>query len=153
MSKLELKIPPLLLLALGFVLIWLVAQKTPLVDFSQFARNFVALAMSLVGAVLAVGGVISCVLGGASINPLRPALSQQLITSGVYRITRNPMYLGFVSFLLAWSFYLSSMYALLVVLGYMFYLTRLQIIPEERVLAASFGEDFDDYRSRVRRWL
>jgi protein-S-isoprenylcysteine O-methyltransferase Ste14 len=63
------------------------------------------------------------------------------------------MYLGALPFLVGWAVYLQHPGALLVVPLFALYLTRFQIIPEERALATKFGAQFDAYRQRVRRWL
>lgn len=75
------------------------------------------------------------------------------MVGGVYRATRNPMYVGLALLLLAWTVYLGAPLALLGVAAFVAYITRFQIVPEERVLAQKFGPEFGAYRSRVRRWL
>ena len=73
--------------------------------------------------------------------------------SGIYRFTRNPMYLGLLMVLVAWAFHLSSASAFAGPLLFLFYIDRFQIVPEERVLVVKFGQAYSDYRSQVRRWL
>jgi protein-S-isoprenylcysteine O-methyltransferase Ste14 len=58
-----------------------------------------------------------------------------------------------LAFLLAWAIYLAQPLALLGPLAFVLYITHFQIVPEERVLSGLFGEEFADYRDRVRRWL
>jgi protein-S-isoprenylcysteine O-methyltransferase Ste14 len=72
---------------------------------------------------------------------------------GVYRWTRNPMYLGMAVLLLAWGLWLANGAALAVISLFVAYLNRFQIAPEERALQARFGDEFTAYRARVRRWL
>jgi protein-S-isoprenylcysteine O-methyltransferase Ste14 len=84
---------------------------------------------------------------------MRPEAATRLVTGGVYGWTRNPMYLGWLPILAGWAAYLQHPLSLLVVPLFMLYLTRFQIVPEERALSAKFGEQFDAYRQRVRRWL
>ena len=88
-----------------------------------------------------------------TINPLHPEKTSRLVTGGIYRISRNPMYVGMALLLLAWAVYLQSPAALLGIGGFIAYITRFQIIPEESLLAQHFGADFETYRQRVRRWL
>ena len=73
--------------------------------------------------------------------------------SGLYAFSRNPMYLGLSLGLFGWSLYLSAPLSLLGLAGFMFAITRLQIIPEERALEERFGEEFSAYQTKVRRWL
>lgn len=73
--------------------------------------------------------------------------------AGPYRFTRNPMYLGMVLILLAWCLWLGNAAALLALAAFVGYITRFQIVPEERALAGRFGAAYEDYRRRVRRWV
>lgn len=88
-----------------------------------------------------------------TVNPLKPETASALVSSGVYRYTRNPMYLGFAIVLIAWSIFLAWPPALLGVLGFVMYMNIFQIGPEERALASLFGREFTQYCSQVRRWL
>lgn len=88
-----------------------------------------------------------------TINPLRPDRAAAVVTMGVYRVTRNPMYLGLVLILLGLALYLASPWAVLGPPVFVAYITRYQIQPEERVLAARFGTPYTDYCAQVRRWL
>ncbi len=88
-----------------------------------------------------------------TVNPLRPSASSALVTRGVYRYTRNPMYLGQATVLAGAMLYLQSAIALLAVPLFVLYITWLQIMPEERALQARFPEVYPLFRQRVRRWL
>jgi protein-S-isoprenylcysteine O-methyltransferase Ste14 len=88
-----------------------------------------------------------------TMNPTKPNATTSLVTHGIYRFTRNPMYLSLVFYLVTWAAYLSNWLALLVVPVFMLYIDRFQIQPEERALAALYGAEFASYRSRVRKWL
>ena len=76
-----------------------------------------------------------------------------LLTSGPYAFTRNPMYLGLLLVLLGWAAYLSNALACVFLPAFVLYMNRFQIGPEERALAALFGQAFLDYKNRVRRWV
>jgi protein-S-isoprenylcysteine O-methyltransferase Ste14 len=84
---------------------------------------------------------------------MKPQSSSSLVISGIYALTRNPMYLGFLLVLLGWAIFLSNALAFLFLPAVIFYLNRFQIEPEETVLASLFGQEFVAYRSRVRRWI
>jgi protein-S-isoprenylcysteine O-methyltransferase Ste14 len=73
--------------------------------------------------------------------------------TGIYRFTRNPMYIGLLMTLLGWAAFLASLPALLFVIAFVLYMNRFQIQPEERALSSLFGADYAVYRARVRRWL
>jgi protein-S-isoprenylcysteine O-methyltransferase Ste14 len=84
---------------------------------------------------------------------LKPETSTSLVASGLYRWTRNPMYLGFLTVLLGLGVFLSNPLALAPIPLFVLYMTRFQIRPEEKALEARFGADFAAYKSRVRRWI
>jgi protein-S-isoprenylcysteine O-methyltransferase Ste14 len=105
------------------------------------------------GILIAGAGLVAFRRARTTANPMRPETASSLVTSGVYRWTRNPMYLGWLPILVGWAVYLQHPVPLLVVPLFMLYLTRFQIVPEERALAANFGTQFEAYRKRVRRWL
>ena len=86
-------------------------------------------------------------------NPMKPDPTSSLVVSGIYRYTRNPMYLGFLLILLAWAAALSNLLALVSLLAFVLYMNSFQIVPEERILSSRFAQDYAEYRARVRRWL
>ena len=153
MHALELKIPPPVVALLIGAGMWLVSRGGPSIDMPPLIRTVGAGAIAASGGILAFAGKIAFRRAKTTINPLRPANASSLVTSGIYRFTRNPMYLGLLLLLLGWSVYLSSVFVFVGPVLLVLYLGRFQIAPEERVLAAKFGEAYLDYRSRVRRWL
>lgn len=122
-------------------------------DLPPFVRTVSAGAIAGCGGALAFAGKIAFGRAKTTINPLRPANASSLVTSGIYRFTRNPMYLGLLFVLVAWALYLSSALAFVGPYLFVLYIRRFQIAPEERVLAAKFGDAYSDYTSQVRRWL
>jgi len=88
-----------------------------------------------------------------TVNPLRPDAVSHLVTSGPYRISRNPMYVGHALMLAGWVISLAYPVAFVAVAAYLLWIDRLQIPPEEAALAARFPREFSDYARRVRRWL
>ena len=153
MSGLELRIPPVLVvLFFGMAMLGvnLLARGPAIPEVLRWIGGPLVLG---VGLSFAGAGIINFLRARTTANPLHPGGASSLVTSGVYRVTRNPMYLGFLFALLAWGLYLGSLPALVLVLGYPLYMTRFQIVPEERALQEIFGEDFEDYKGRVRRWL
>ena len=88
-----------------------------------------------------------------TVNPMKPDSASSLVVSGIYDLTRNPMYLGFLVILVGWAFFLSNALGFIFLPLFVLYMNRFQIEPEERALASVFGEAFASYRSRVRRWL
>ena len=88
-----------------------------------------------------------------TIDPLKPERASSLVEDGVYRYTRNPMYLGLTLVLLGWCLWLGNFVSLAAVALFVAFIDRFQIRPEERALRASMGEAYEAYCGRVRRWL
>ena len=153
MPSLELKIPPPVVALVVVAAMWLLSRFGMLVDMPASWRIGAALVMAAIGAAFDVAGIIAFRRAKTTVNPMKPEKSAALVVSGVYRITRNPMYVGMVFILLAWAVFLASPWGLFGPLAFAAYITRFQIKPEERVLAARFGPEFASYQARVRRWL
>ena len=153
MQSLELKIPPPIVALATAALMWFAASLMPPFVLPDTLRVGVAVILAITGISLDLTGLIAFIRAKTTINPLRPASSAALVTNGLYRLTRNPMYLGMLLVLLGWAVFLSSLAALLVAPLFVLYINRFQIAPEERVLEEKFGAAFTDYTRRVRRWL
>lgn len=153
MKCFELRFPPMLVATVAGALIWLVARETEAVRVEFALRGEVAVAVALAGLAIAVAGIVSFRRARTTVNPLRPDAASTLVVSGVYRWTRNPMYLGVLVCLLGWVVWLGSVPALFVLPLFVAWMNRFQIIPEEEALHALFGAEFETYRARVRRWM
>ena len=153
MRYLENRIPPPLVAAIFAGLMWLYAQPDWRVSPPAPWHIGIVLVVLLLGVAVCLAGVLSFRHARTTVNPLKPDTASALVSSGIYRYTRNPMYLGFAIALLAWAILLAVPLTLLGVAGFVLYIDRFQITPEERALAALFGEDFASYRNRTRRWL
>ncbi len=154
MNALENRVPPPLVAVLFGLLMLLAARHMPgALDLAIEWRAGGALALLLAGMGICLAGVLSFRVARTTVNPLKPETASALVSSGIYRYTRNPMYLGFAAALVAWSIFLAWPPGLLGVLGYVVYMNRFQIEPEERALTRLFGGHFTQYCSQVRRWL
>ena len=153
MHVLELKVPPLALVFLMAAFMWLARWAVPTFGFELPARTLFSVSVVVAGAVIGGLGVASFIRAKTTVNPMKPDSSSSLVISGIYRFTRNPMYLGFLLGLLGWAIFLSNALAFFLLPAFIVYMNRFQIEPEEKALARLFGEQFVAYRSRVRRWL
>jgi protein-S-isoprenylcysteine O-methyltransferase Ste14 len=150
---LELKVPPPVVLLFMAGLSWFASWAAPVLDFALPHRNAIGLALFVAGICISLLGVTSFRRARTTLNPLKPEKSSALVTSGIYRYTRNPMYLGLLLVLLGWSSFLANVLAFVFLPMFILYMNRFQIDPEERVLVSIFGQEFATYRSKVRRWL
>ena len=155
MSALELKIPPPLVAAAVAGSMYGAAALWPgtVLALPSALRVGVVLALAVAGACLDLAGLVSFRKARTTVNPLTPQRSSAVVTTGIYRFTRNPMYLGLALMLLGWAVYLVSPWGLLGPLVFAAYITRFQIVPEERALQSRFGAAYTAYRAKVRRWL
>lgn len=132
---------------------WGVARLGPTLAAPESLRIPAALMVFSVGFAIAIAGIVSFRLAKTTVNPLKPETATSLVSSGIFGVTRNPMYLGLLLALVAWTLYLASPVALLGPVAFWLYITRFQIIPEERAMTKLFGNDFTAYRAKVRRWI
>ena len=153
MRVLNLKIPPAAVVLVTALLMWLSSWAAPTVGLVVPGRDLVALSLAVAGAVTSILGVASFRRAGTTVNPLTPDASSTLVCSGVYALSRNPMYLGFLMLLLGWGIWVSNALAFLFVPVFFVYMNRFQIEPEERALRSLYGQAFAAYTTRVRRWL
>ncbi|RUO33157.1 methyltransferase family protein [Aliidiomarina soli] len=153
MNKLELKIPPLLVVVITAACMWLFTTYVPLVLVTFAGQLAIALVFAIVGFQIAVSGVRTCYAAQTTVNPLKPEDSNTLITEGVFKVSRNPMYLGFLLALTGFALWLGALTALLWLPLFVFYMNRFQIQPEERALSQQFGEAYLAYQQKVRRWI
>ena len=146
------KVPPLLVLGVAAGTAWLIDRMAgPSLTTPGF-QVAGALVASL-GDSVAFAGVVEFRRAQTTVNPIRPEGASALVVSGIYRLTRNPMYLGFVLILMGWMLALASLPGVVVTLAFVLYLNHFQIPPEEAARSVRFGEAFDYYKARVRRWL
>ena len=132
---------------------WLLSWLPPELPLSSMARILIGAGLAISGGMCVVLGVVAFRAEKTTVNPMTPDAASALVTSGIYGISRNPMYLGFLLLLLGWSLWLASLYALALSAGFVWYMNRFQIAPEETALGSIFGSQFTAYKKRVRRWL
>ncbi len=150
---LDLKIPPLIVGVLVAIAMWAVAKVGPQFSLELQVRYTLICTLIVVGVAFGLLGLTAFRASRTTINPLKPDQASALVTGGIYRVTRNPMYVGVTLLLFAWGTHLSSLLSLTGLLIFVMYITRFQIQPEERALGNIFGEEFSNYKKRVRRWL
>lgn len=153
LDRLELKVPPVAVAAACAVAMLGVSRALPGLDVFLPVRRPVALVLLVLGACVGLAGVAAFRSLRTTVNPTRPASATSLVHGGVYRWTRNPMYLALALGLAALAVWLANLGAALLVPLFVAWMNRLQIVPEERALLAKFGPDYAAYASRVRRWF
>jgi protein-S-isoprenylcysteine O-methyltransferase Ste14 len=113
-----------------------------------------AILLAILGVLVSAAGIFGFGTAKTTVDPHNIDKASTLVTGGIYRLTRNPMYLGMLLVLLGFARSQGSLIALVVGCGaYIAVITRLQIIPEERFLAKKFGKKYKVFTERTRRWI
>jgi protein-S-isoprenylcysteine O-methyltransferase Ste14 len=152
-SRLELKVPPDVVWLFVAALMWLASATTPRLAIPFPLRVGVAVILTIVGVWAIVSARIVLERANTSWRPMTPGQATSLVTTGVYRVSRNPIYLGMLLVMLGWAVALASPGALVLSAVFVIFLNRFQIRPEEHALTAILGREYLDYLGRVRRWL
>ncbi|MEO1029060.1 MAG: isoprenylcysteine carboxylmethyltransferase family protein [Pseudomonadota bacterium] len=149
----KLLIPPPVLGLLSGAAIWGLAKLIPGLTLSFPGQIFVAIPIMAAGFSIDVISIFAFFRASTTVSPIKPSRASSLVTGGLYRFTRNPMYLGLALLLFGWVIWLGNPLGLLVLAGFIAWMTVFQIKPEEAALKEFFGEEYEAYRARVRRWL
>lgn len=153
MRALQLKIPPAVLaLAFGGAMSAIAANLPATAFVLPFARHLGA-GLAVVGICVVLLGMFTFMRHDTTVDPHRPSRTKALVTSGIYRLTRNPMYLGFLLILSGWALLAGNWLAVALLPLFVLALQELQIEAEERILEEQFGDAYRDYRKRTRRWI
>ncbi|MEI7614414.1 MAG: isoprenylcysteine carboxylmethyltransferase family protein [Betaproteobacteria bacterium] len=153
MQQLEFKLPPPVIALTSALLMWLTADATPSLVVALPWKREIGLALVMVGLLFDASGFLAFRKARTTINPLKPGNTTTMVSSGIYRVSRNPMYLGLLLNLAGWAVYLAHPLALLGLPVFVAAITRFQIAPEERVLTEKFGAEYLAYKDSVRRWI
>jgi protein-S-isoprenylcysteine O-methyltransferase Ste14 len=153
MSALEHRVPPPVVAVITVTGMWALARWYPLVRFDVPSPVLVGVLVASVGGVISAAGAREFRKAKTTVNPLHPERTSSVVTGGIYRYTRNPMYVGATLVLLGCFLAFGGLSAAAGLPAFVWYITRFQIVPEERALRAKFGRAYTDYQQRVRRWL
>ena len=153
MPRLNLLIPPPVVAAVIAALMWAVDRVLPSGRIAFDLREPLALVLLAAGLLLVAAAAAQFVAARTSINPLRPSRASSLITTGLFAISRNPIYLGDLLLLAALAVWFGNVLNIALLALFVWTINRYQIAPEERALTQLFGEAYAAYCARVRRWL
>lgn len=153
MQQLSLKIVPLAQLAIAITLMWLLSQHFPILPFYLNENGFFCVSLIVTGVLIMLAGVMAFYYQETTVDPRDPSKASSLVVAGIYRYSRNPMYLGMAIVLVGVAFMLANLGSLLVVPIFVMSITTLQIVPEELALEEQFGDSYREYKDKVNRWL
>ncbi len=148
-----LKLPPTLVFLIFSLLMYVVSRFLPFGDFEFYGRVYLILVLLGMAVLIAIISLFQFFSSKTTIDPRTPFKTTKLVTGGIYKFTRNPMYLAILLVLLAWGLWLGNAFNTLLAAVFVGYMNKFQIKPEEEALATIFGKEFQQYCVLVRRWF
>ena len=149
----ELKVPPALVFLCFGLMMYLLAEFLPIGYFDFYGRMFLTKILVGIGILIGVLALFQFKRASTTIDPTKPDKASNLVVGGIFKFSRNPMYLALLLVLLALGVFLGNAFNTLIAAGFVGYMNRFQIIPEERILLEKFGRSFKDYCILTRRWF
>ena len=153
MRSLENRIPPPLVALIVAAVMWGGAHAWPPLAMNAVVRYGVAVVFFALSGFFAFPAFLAFRRARTTVDPIHIDRASTIVSTGIYRITRNPMYVSLTFLLLTWAVYLAAPWSLLGPVVFVAFITRFQILPEERVMTTKFGAAYLEYKSGVRRWL
>ncbi|MEM9647788.1 MAG: methyltransferase [Bacteroidota bacterium] len=145
-------LPPLVMLFFGG-LMYLLDRFLPVGKFDFFGRRELAIGLFALGLFIIFGAIFQFLLAKTTTNPINLNKSSALVTSGIFKISRNPMYLGMLLLLMALGLKLGNAFNTLLAAGFVYYMNHFQIKREEEALTSLFGKTYTNYYKATRRWF
>lgn len=149
----RLKLPPAVIFTVFAGLMYALAEFLPVGDFDFFGRTYLIKGLWISAAIVITWAMVQFFRAGTTTSPMAPGKASNLVTKGIYRYSRNPMYLGLLMILLGIGLYLGNAFNTLLAAGFVYYMNHYQIKPEEESLSAKFGGEYRQYCREVRRWF
>ncbi|MBT8184314.1 MAG: isoprenylcysteine carboxylmethyltransferase family protein [Eudoraea sp.] len=149
----KLKIPPVVIFLAFALFMFLLAKLLPFGGFDFFGRQYLIVALLVIAIVISIVALLQFKGAKTTVDPTIPTKASQLVTGGIYKFSRNPMYLALLLMLLALGLQLGNAFNTLTAAFFVAYMNKFQIVPEEEILSNLFGKEYHHYCSRVRRWF
>ena len=116
-------------------------------------KHSISILILLVGTIILINPVFKFIKSKTTVNPVKFVNVNKLVTSGIYKYSRNPMYLGMILILISTSIFYLNYYSMLTPFIFYFWINRFQIKREEIFLEKKFGKEYVSYKSKTRRWI
>ena len=121
--------------------------------YNYISTDIIAASFLLLGIITLITAVLSFRIQSTTVNPLQPEKASSLVVSGIFKYSRNPMYLGMLLILISMTIKFNFVGGILIIFVFIAFITKFQIIPEETVLERLFGKEFIRYKKKTRRWI
>jgi len=151
--KLELKVIPPVQLIISALLMISLASYLPQYHFDLTIRLPIVILMILAASIIGILALYDFHKHKTTFHPHTPEKTSKVVDTGVFSYSRNPMYISLALTLIALGVYLQNYSSFTIVPLFIWYITRFQIIPEERMLDKLFPNDYQAYCQKVRRWF
>jgi protein-S-isoprenylcysteine O-methyltransferase Ste14 len=151
--KLSLKIPPVAQTIVAILLIWLLDRYAPIYHIKFIYQSIVAGTLIGIGAIVALSGVFAFIKLNTTVDPRYPEKASELVIIGIYKYSRNPMYLGILFVITGIAVYFGALSSVFVISPFVAFINKYQIVLEEVALQEKFSENYTRYAQNVRRWL
>jgi protein-S-isoprenylcysteine O-methyltransferase Ste14 len=152
-KKLELKIPPVFVTFIFFLAAWLISKLFGFFNYNFLILKILSILLFIAGLTILVIAVSKFQIEKTTVDPITPRKANSLVVNGIYKYTRNPMYLSLFFWVTGLAFYLGNPLNLFTSILFLLYMTRFQIKPEEKILTEKFAEEYKLYLKNVKRWL
>ncbi|MAM15835.1 MAG: isoprenylcysteine carboxyl methyltransferase [Flavobacteriaceae bacterium] len=146
-----LKIPPPILVIILVTSIYFSSYKLDLISIPN--RALYSIIILLLGILVIISPVYKFIKSKTTVNPVEFKNVEKLVTSGIYKYSRNPMYLGMIMIIISTTVYYFNFYSLLTPFIFYFWINRFQIKREEVFLEEKFGQEYLSYKTKTRRWI
>ncbi len=153
MQRLELKVPPVAVFLVFSIVMWVAARELPRASFQVPGAGVIAAILAIISAGLGITAILAFRRNSTTVHPNFPDRTSAIVTGGIFRYTRNPMYLSLALLLAAWAAKLGNVVSQACIPAFVAYMTRFQIRPEERTLLSRIGSTYAEYMDSVRRWI
>ena len=147
----ETKIPPPLVTLIFGLSIYFSRELFPTIEIKY--SFYVGIFLLLLGFLILISAVRLFRIDQTTVNPLSPKQATKLVTEGIFKFTRNPMYLGMACVLASLAMFFNIIGGIVFIALFSAYITKFQIVPEEKAMLDLFSEDFDQYKQTTRRWF
>lgn len=145
------KIPPPLVVLILVISTFFSSKKIDLIQIPF--QSIISIFILSIGILILLNPVLKFKKSKTTINPIKFKKVNKLVTSGIYKYSRNPMYLGLLIIVISSSIFYLNIYSILTPLFFYLWINRFQIKREEVFLTKKFGEDYLSYKKKTRRWI
>ena len=149
----KLKVLPVFVFLIFGLFMYLLATFLPVGYFDFFGRKYLMLTLLAIAGCIGVIALFQFFRSKTTVDPSNPSKATKLVSSGIYQYSRNPMYLGLLLLLLVWGLWLGNAFNVLLAAGFVAYMNKFQIIPEEEALLKLFAKEYAQYCALARRWF